>query len=82
MLWFQWYGGDVAASCIQPCLCLGTLRLLLELLRQHLLGQWFLDDGGVAAVTTWLQALDQDFFAKGFSALVSCWNKCLNRVGG
>jgi hypothetical protein len=29
------------------------------------------DDNDVAAVRTWLQALQMDFFAKGFSALVS-----------
>jgi hypothetical protein len=43
-------------------------------------GQRFVsDDDGVAVVTIWLQALDQDFFAKGFSTLVSGWDKCLNR---
>jgi hypothetical protein len=31
--------------------------------------------------TTWLQALDQDVFAKGFKALVSCWEKGLNKDG-
>jgi hypothetical protein len=45
------------------------------------LGQWFVNhDDIIAAMTTWLQALDQDFFAKAFSALVSRWNKSLNMV--
>jgi hypothetical protein len=30
---------------------------------------------------SWLQALHLDFFAKGFNALVSYWDKCLNRGG-
>jgi hypothetical protein len=32
-----------------------------------------------AEVTTWSQALVQDFFTKGFSALFSLWNKFLSR---
>jgi hypothetical protein len=37
------------------------------------------DDNG--ALTTWSKALDCDSFSKDFSALVSCWDKCLNRGG-
>jgi hypothetical protein len=51
----------------------GTLKL-------HLTGQRFVNDV-TTAVTTWLQALDQDFFAKGFSTLVSRWDKCFSRGG-
>jgi hypothetical protein len=53
-------------------------------LKQHLSRQRFVnyeDDNDVAAVMTWLQVLDQDFFAKGFGALVSCWDRCLNKSG-
>jgi hypothetical protein len=34
----------------------------------------------IAAVATWLQALDQDFFAKAFTVLVLCWDKSLSMV--
>jgi hypothetical protein len=51
-------------------------------LKWHLLGQQFLNDNDViVVVTTWLQVLDQDFFAKGFNSLVSHWDKCLNMGG-
>jgi hypothetical protein len=38
-------------------------------------------DGVIVAVTTLLQEPDQDFFVKGFSALVASWNKGLHRGG-
>jgi hypothetical protein len=39
------------------------------------------DDDFIVAVMNWLQALDHDFFVKGFNALVACWDKCHNRGG-
>jgi hypothetical protein len=48
-------------------------------LKRHLSGQRFVNDDVIVVVMAWLQALDQDFFAEGFSALVSHWDKCLNR---
>jgi hypothetical protein len=43
-------------------------------LEHRLSGQRFVNyDDDAAVVMTWLQALQQDFFAKGFSALVSHW---------
>jgi hypothetical protein len=35
----------------------------------------------IVLVMTWLQALDEDFFAKSFNALLFSWDKCLNRGG-
>jgi hypothetical protein len=39
------------------------------------------DDDNIAAVTIWLQVLNHNCFAKGFNALTSSWEKCLNRDG-
>jgi hypothetical protein len=41
----------------------------------------FVDDDDIAAVATWLQALDQNFVVKCFSALVSCRDNCHNSGG-
>jgi hypothetical protein len=43
--------------------------------------QQFVNDDVILGVTTWLHALDQDFFVKDLSALVSHWEKCLNSGG-
>jgi hypothetical protein len=44
--------------------------------------RWFVNgDGAIVTVATWFQALDQDFFAKGFEELFSRWDKYLNRDG-
>jgi hypothetical protein len=51
-------------------------------LKWHLVGQWFVnDDDVIVAVKTCLLVHDQDFFAKGFNALVSSQDKCLNSGG-
>jgi hypothetical protein len=42
--------------------------------------QQFVNDDIAAAETTWLQAIDQDFFAKGFHALVSSRVTCSTGV--
>jgi hypothetical protein len=39
-------------------------------LKRHLLGQRFVNDDDVAAISTWLQDLDHDFFEKVLNALV------------
>jgi hypothetical protein len=39
------------------------------------------DDNVIFVVMTLLQALDQDFFMKSFSALVSFLDKCLSMGG-
>jgi hypothetical protein len=39
------------------------------------------NDDVTMAVMTWLLAPDQDFFAKGFNALVFSWDKSLSRGG-
>jgi hypothetical protein len=44
-------------------------------------GQHFLNDDVIAVVMTWLQACDQDFFARVFNKLVSHWEKCLKKSG-
>jgi hypothetical protein len=51
--------------------------------KRHLSGQRFVNDDNddISPVTTWLQSLDQDLFAKGFSALVSRRKKCLKMCG-
>jgi hypothetical protein len=45
----------------------------------HLLGQRFVHDDFIVALIAWLWAFDQDSFVKGFSALVSPYDKCLLR---
>jgi hypothetical protein len=75
----QWMRG-AAAPCTQSCLGISDFHLFGPL-KWHLYVQKFVNDNVIAVMTTWLHELEQDFFVKGFSALVSCWNKYLNRGG-
>jgi hypothetical protein len=69
---FQWYGWEMLQHpAHSPTLAFSNFHLS-EPLKQHLLGQQFENDDVIVAVMTWLQALEQDLFVKGFNALVSC----------
>jgi hypothetical protein len=47
-------------------------------LKKHLGGRRFATDGEVQqAITSWLQAIDNDIFYAGTDALVYWWDKCL-----
>jgi hypothetical protein len=54
---------------------------LFGLLKKHLGGRRFTTDEVQQAVTSWLQALDTDFFYAGRDALVYQWDKCLGKYG-
>jgi hypothetical protein len=75
-----WVGG-VTASHTQSQLAPSDSVSLGPSNVHHLLGQQFVIDDVIVALTAWLQALDQDSFAKGFKALVFRSDKCLKRGG-
>jgi hypothetical protein len=55
---------------------------LFEPLKKHLCGRRFATDGEVQqSVTSWLQALDINFFYAGIDALVYRWDKCFGKYG-
>jgi hypothetical protein len=55
--------GCVAASCTQFQLGWLPQTSISEPLKWRLLGQQFVNDDVITVVMTWLQALDQNFFA-------------------
>jgi hypothetical protein len=75
----------IAGRCCSVPHKVSTAFDLLVHAKRHLSGQRFLNDGDddddTVAMTTYLQALEQNCFAKGFSTLVFRSKKSLKRCG-
>jgi len=71
-LWITSYSPDIATCDFHP---FGHHK-------KHLHGQQFVKDADMkATVTSWLQALEANFWYAGIQALVPSWDKHLNVSG-